>query len=625
MTLPAASVAAPAVSAPAAPAASSAVAASPVAVVPTARANKKQRSKARSALRLTILHNNDGESQLLGVGEDDAYGGIARFKTLTAQLKKGARTGVVPGRDGGLKRAAMMLSSGDNFLAGPEFNASLEKGVPFYDSIGLAAVGYDAMAIGNHEFDFGPDVLADFISGFGESAEDRPPFVSANLDVSGEASLAALKAEGTIVRRTVVKKRGERIGVVGATTPALRSISSPRGVEVRQAVAEIVQNQVDSLTAKGVNKIILISHLQSVTEDQDLVSRLSGVDVAIAGGGDEVLANEGDLLVPGDQISIDPVTEEPLSYPLYSTGADGAEVPIVTTAGDYKYVGRLIVKFNRKGEVVKVGERSGPVRVSGVGEDAVAPNPYVQRTVVEPVQAYVDELAQTVLARSEVDLEGRRAPGVRDQETNLGNLLADALLYAGQQNAAEYGVDSPQVALQNGGGIRNNTLIPAGDLTELTTFDIAPFSNFVSVVPDISSAQFKQLLERAVSGLPAAQGQFAQIAGFEFTYDLAGQAQEVDNDGTVLTAGSRVQDVTLDDGTEIVVGGVPVPGVTVDIATNDFTARNGDAYPFDGADFTTVGLTYQQALADFLVNGLNGVVSSEDYPEGGEGRIAAAQ
>jgi 2',3'-cyclic-nucleotide 2'-phosphodiesterase (5'-nucleotidase family) len=115
---------------------------------------------------LTVLHNNDGESRLINAGDGALadYGGIARFKTVVDRLKleatEGAEAEARPGKDG-----VVMLSSGDNFLAGPQFQASLDKGPPFYDSIGLDLIGYDAFALGNHEFDFGPDVLADFIGG----------------------------------------------------------------------------------------------------------------------------------------------------------------------------------------------------------------------------------------------------------------------------------------------------------------------------------------------------------------------------------------------------------------------------------------------------------------------------
>ena len=180
------------------------------------------RADGRLAFQLTILHNNDAETSLLAhASADGPYGGIAYFTALMDRL---AAKAVAPRGDHSVKKGVVRLSSGDNYLAGAQFNASLAKGVPFYDSIGMNAIGYDAVGIGNHDFDFGPDVFADFVSGFAS----RTPFVSANLDVSGEPRLAALAAAGRIVPSVVVRENGERIGIVGATTPTLATISSPR-------------------------------------------------------------------------------------------------------------------------------------------------------------------------------------------------------------------------------------------------------------------------------------------------------------------------------------------------------------------------------------------------------------
>jgi 2',3'-cyclic-nucleotide 2'-phosphodiesterase (5'-nucleotidase family) len=558
---------------------------------------------------LTILHNNDGESQLTGAPADPEFGGIARFAALVHDLQEAAVR--EPGH------GVVTVSSGDNYLAGPQFAASLEKGPPFYDSTGLDRVGYDALALGNHEFDFGPDVLADFISGFGPGT----PFLSSNLDVAPEPRLAELAAAGRIAPSTVVEEAGHRIGIVGATTPALRSISSPRDVVVGPDVLGSVQAEVDRLTSDGVDKIVLISHLQNVLEDRELVTKLRGVDVAIAGGGDELLANPETALVPEDERSVDPLSGQPYGYPIRVPDAEGREVPVVTTAGDYKYVGRLVVTFDDQGAVTGVDSASGPVRVSGVAPEAVQPDPDIERDVVDPVRAYSAKLAGTVLAQSAVALEGRRDPGVRTQETNLGNLLADALLDAGQDRAAEFEVAPPQVALQNGGGIRNNDLIPAGQVTELETFGVAPFANFVAVVPDVPRAQFKELLENAVSQIPAADGRFAQVAGFRFTYDAAGTAQVTAEDGTITAPGSRVRDVVLDDGTVLVADSAVVDGGGVSVATNDFSARGGDSWPFRDLPFTTVGVSYQQALADHLTDDLAGTLTAEAYPEAGSARI----
>jgi 5'-nucleotidase len=562
---------------------------------------------------LTVLHNNDGESRLIAAGSGVLadYGGAARFKTLVDRLKKNATTGRAAAKYRG-KRGVVMISSGDNFLAGPQFNASLDKGPPFYDAIAMNLIGYDAAAIGNHEFDFGPETLADMIGGTSGFS-----WLSANLGFAGEPSLQALVDAGRIAPSAVIKERGERIGVVGATTPLLPAISSPRNVTVDPDVVGRVQAEIDRLEASGVNKIILSSHLQSVQQDLALVPMLEGVDVAIAGGGDELLANPGTLLVPGDAI------QGP--YPINVTGGDGNTVPVITTAGDYKYVGKLVVGFDKRGDVSVVDTAaSGPVRVSGVAPDAVPPDPVMQRLVVDPVVEHVAGLAANVIGTSAVALEGRR-PMIRNQETNLGNLMADALLWQANRLAASFGVAEADVSLQNGGGIRNNSLIAPGPITELTTFEIAAFSNFVSIAPAIPSAQFKEILENSVRSLPAEDGRFGHVGGLRFTYSLAGTPQVVDNDGNVLTPGTRIRDAVLADGTVVIAGGVPVPGVTVSIATNDFTARGGDQYPFRGAPFTTLGVTYQQALLNYIVSpeGLSGVITAAQYPEGGEGRITS--
>jgi 2',3'-cyclic-nucleotide 2'-phosphodiesterase (5'-nucleotidase family) len=585
---------------------------------------------------LTVLHNNDAESQLVDRGIAD-FGGIARFATLVDDLKDEAKrlpragnngrqvrgslvgasaTGDPPRNNDNPGAAAILLSSGDNFLAGPEFNFSLQTGVPFFDAIGLDLIGYDAFDIGNHEFDFGPDVLADFIESFSWT---EPPFLSANLDVSGEPRLAGLEAAGKIAKSTIVRKRGEDIGVVGLTTPNLPFISSPRNVIVNPDVAGAVQSEVDMMSAMGIDKIILISHLQDIDGDIALLAQLDDVDIVIAGGGDELLANPGDLLIPGDGPAFGP-------YPILGTDMDGTEVPVVTTSGEYGYVGRLIVGFNKHGDLIAIDDRSGPVRVAGgANPDAVDPDPLVQSQVVDPIVAALQALASNVIGVSEVALNGLRS-AVRSVETNEGNLIADALLWQADQLAGSFGVASPDVALQNGGGIRNDSVVPVGDITELETFDMVPFANFVTVLENIPRSQFKEILENAVSRVvagdpPGGTGRFAQIGGFEFVYSASGTGQQLDGDGNVLVPGTRVQTVTLDDGTPIVAGGAVVPGPGVTIATIDFLARGGDQYPYRGAPFTALGVTYQQALANYIQNGLGGLISAADYPEGGEGRI----
>ena len=542
---------------------------------------------------LTILHNNDGESKLLP-DEESGYPGVARFATMMKAMR-----GMFSARGG-----TIALTSGDNFLASQELGVSLAREGPLYDSVALSGL-YDAMALGNHDFDLGPEVTARFIEGF------DPPvtFLSANADFSGEPVLQALVDSGVLAPSTVVETGGQRVGVIGAVTPLLPNISSPRDVMISDVLAA-VRAEVASLTAGGVDKIILVSHLQGVDEEIALVADLAGVDVVIAGGGDDLLRNEGDTCMPD---------EEPAGpYPLLVEDSTGTDVPVITAPGGYRCIGALTVVFDGDGNIVS---HSG---VSNGVSFEMTPDPAVQADVIEPLAAAVAEVDADVIATSEVDLDGRRA-SVRTGSSNQGNLHADALRATAANLAADFGTPVPDAAVQNGGGIRNDAVIPAGPITTGDTWDIAPFRNFV-VVGEVPRDTFHVLLEQAVDRIPGAGGQFPQVSGFRFTYDPDAPARETDRAGDCSLAGnpgSRIREVRLDDGTVIVRDGRVVPGDPVVLATIDFLANGGDCYPLAGIEFTKLGVSYQQALADYIATDLGGTITAADYPAGGDNRITA--
>ena len=570
---------------------------------------------AQADFTLTLLHNNDGESKLLPLMIDgQPYAGADRFVSVVERERAAAAAS-----DG-----ILTLSSGDNFLAGAEFTASLRSGT-FYDAKLINNVGYNALALGNHDFDFGPTVLADFIS----QVDPAITYLSANLDFSAEPALQALVNAGRIKKSKIVEFGAEKIGIIGATTPLLPAISSPGAVGVNPVVPA-VQSEIATLTGLGVNKIILISHLQNINEDLALIPSLSGIDIVIAGGGDELLAHGGNALIPGDTVQG--------AYPRTAVNADGASVPVITTAGDYKYLGNLTATFDSAGNLTSFAQTltdGGAKRVSGNAGDAdsVAPHADTLANIVTPVQQFVGDMAMNSVAASQVPLNGVRGgvaangtitPGVRTQETNFGNLFTDALLWQAQQLAGQFGVASPVIALQNGGGIRNNNVLtPAaspvtpGILNELNTFQAAAFSNFVSVIEGVPVSRLEELLEHSIASIGG--GQFGQWAGLRFTYDPRLPAQITDVAGNILTPGQRIIDVWLTTPggeQQIIQDGMPVdPDLTVSMATIDFLVRqNGDAYPFTGLGFTTLGATYQQALFNYLGTGLGGQVLGGDYP-----------
>lgn len=548
---------------------------------------------------LTIFHNNDGESRLLG---DTNFGGVAHFVTTLNGLRA-----VHAGRD------QVTISSGDNFLAGAAFNASLNSGPPgarsFFDAQALAAIQYDAITLGNHDFDFGPAVLREFIDSYTTSGGSAP-FLTANLDFSPDASLAPLV--GTrIAKSTIVTRGAERYGIIGATTADLPVISSPGAVGVNP-VLPAVQAEIDALLALGVNKIVLSSHLQSFNNEMALISQLRGVDVVIAGGGDELLINS-----PNARNTL---AQRNGPYPVTVADADGKNVAVVTTVGEYFYVGQLNVDFDAAGDVVNV---SGDAHL--VSKSAVAADPTVQSSIVAPLTAAIAANNALQIGTTDVYLEHNAGnPGgprvIRRRETNLGNLVADAFVWSVDNEARGLTVGNTLIGLTNSGGIRDNLDDNVdGKITQGEAINVLPFANTTAVLGDVDVPTLVAMLEHSVSAVENDNGRFAHISGIGFTYD------------DTLAPGSRVLDVRLSDGTQVWSRalGIQFAGL-FDIATNSFVAGGGDGYGPAVAGLTSTVLTtnYSDALIGYLTSdvasgGLGGVVLASQYPLSGEGRIVA--
>lgn len=588
------------------------------------------------AFWLHVLHSNDGESKILPIatGAPAGFAGVSRFKTRVDSLRDFAATYPV----GPTPRGVVLISSGDNILPGPQLNASLNQplGSPFYDAIAYSAINFSAMTLGNHDFDGGPATLARFISGFTAPT----PFISSNLAFAAEPALQALVTQNRIAKSVVVDVAGRQVGIIGATTTDLPFISSPGNVLIEQ-VLPAVQAEADRLNALGVNIIILSSHLQGLSSEFNLIPSLRHVDLVIGGGGSELLANPTDLLVPGDVRNTTNLGGT--GYPRFNSDSTGRAVPLVTTAGDFKYVGRLVVGFDAAGNLQVVDSISGPVRVAPISRmvtvggipttesfpDGVAPDPFLESAVVAPVQAAVAALGVNVVAVTEVPLDGR-TNSVRSVETNFGNLTADSFLYTATALASQFNTPVPEIAFTNAGGIRNNLNPGPGNYTELNTLDMLAFANFLVIIPDVPAQRIKDTLENAVArvagtGDPQAgsgNGRFAQIAGFRFSWDASRTPRRFDAQGNVTEPGQRVRDVVLNDGRVLVRNGQVVPGApALDVATIDFLANGGDQYPLTGLPFTRLGVTYQGALVRYLQSFLGGQISAFAYPVGGQGRI----
>ena len=594
---------------------------------------------------LTLLHNNDGESFLLpltntveldGGTVELPVGGAAAYKAVVEREIAEARAG---------GHAVLNVHAGDAFLPGATFLCGQMEGNPLFNAVAQRAIAYDAHVIGNHEFDSLPDFLARFVRAFGGQ-----PFLSANLDFSGEPAFDDLVAEdgliegapgdGRAVARALIvtdEATGARFGVIGATTTRLPHISKPRNVRVTAdlaATAAAVQAEIDRLHERGVTRIILGAHLEGVAPVIDLAALLRGVDVVVAGGGDEVdeLLWNPDVdpalqTLPGERAEVQG------QYPVEVTDAAGRTVYLVTTTGRYEYAGRLDVVFDGEGEVARVVSASSyPRPVAPAGEaaaalgfaGAVAKDAGLVADVEEPLRACLAGFATTVVASTEVPLDVS-SESLRTRESNAGNLVADAFLHAYDRAAADLGLPArgpgnPVVAVQNGGGIRQNAgdVLPVGgavpgDIFLVNTFDVLPFTNNIVLVRGVTPADLKAVFELSVSRWPdAGHGGFLQVGGIVAVFDPA------------RPAGERVVSLTLDGGAAIVADGAVVAGApAVGVLTNGFIAAGGDAYAMLAAypDQLPIAPSYEGAWREYLAH--LGTVRADDprYAPGGEGRL----
>ena len=331
-------------------------------------------------------------------------------------------------------------------------------------------------------------------------------------------------------------------------------------------------------------------------------------------------------LLPGEGAEVEGV------YPIEATDAAGRTVYVVTTAGNYKYVGRLDVVFGADGEVSRVvAGTSYPRPVVPATEAAgtagfpapVEKDAALAEAIEEPLNDCLANLATASVVTTEVLLDVSRH-GVRARESNAGNLLADAFLHSYDRNAPDLGLPprgpaNPIIAIQNGGGIRQNAgdVLPTngrvpGDIYLVNTLDVLPFANAVAIIPAVSASDLKAAFELSISSYPDLSGGFLQIAGIRVVYDPS------------AAVGSRVVSLTLESGAALVASGAIAEGApTVTVLTNSFLAGGGDGY----AMFATypgklqLPTSYEQALRDYLR--ALGTVSAGDlrYAPGGEGRI----
>ncbi len=485
------------------------------------------------AYKLRIIHTNDHHARIEpvtgGTPVAPIHGGISRRKTLIDAIRD----------EGGNQ---ILLDAGDVFQGTLWFTQYLgQADLEFYN-----AMGYEAMTIGNHEFDKGQQPLADYIK------RANFPVLSANITADSSTAIAGL------FKPWIIKEiDGQKIGIFGLTTEETPVLSSPGAGVTFTNYIEAARKAVAELKAQGVNKIIALTHV-GITFDRELARQVDGIQVIIGGHSHTPM---GPQVAPPDP-------NRP--YPEVIASPSGKPVIMATDWEWGRWLGDLTVGFDANGDITSV----------------VAAQPTEVLPSIEQNQGFADRitvlaapltaLRAQVVGETTVPLNGARADA-RTKETNLGNLISDAMLEKTRAAGA-------QLALMNGGSIR--TSIDAGPITLGELLEVQPFGNTITLVT-ITGDQLRAALENGVSQLETVAGRFAQVAGIRYSFDAT------------KPVGSRITAVEIADGQSY----APIkPDGTYRVVTNNFLLTGGDGYSVlqAGTNKIDTGLIDVDVTADYV-------------------------
>lgn len=492
---------------------------------------------------IVILHTND------------VHGAIGEYAKVAALKQAYQAAG-----------AYVLLADAGDFIQGdPTVSAS--QGKTAIELMNLA--GYDVAAPGNHEFDYGYPNLKTL------AGEADFPILAANVRYDNAAALGD--------QTTFTTTDGKKIGIFGLDTPETATKAHPdkiKGVSFRaaQEMFDCAQAQVDALKADGCDYIICLGHLGIDAESTgnrsiDLLEKVTGIDVFIDGHSHSTLeeikeATNGTGKV-GDTV-------------LTSTGTKLANVGMVDISPD------------------------GTISTSSLATSELTVTPDAKVAArAEEIQKEIDADYGTVFAKTEVALDGEKA-NVRTGETNLGDLIADAMLW--QAGLLDEGVDA---AVTNGGGIRAS--IAAGDITKKDINTVLPFGNTLYVVK-VTGAELLEALEASTYCTPEAIGGFPQVAGIEFTVNTGAQFDTKElYPGSTYGKPASINRVMI----QTVGGEAFNPEETYTIVTNDFMGAGGDTYyAFKAASSGyDSGVPLDEVVMDYITSELKGVVSKAQYGE----------
>lgn len=403
----------------------------------------------------------------------------------------------------------------------------------------MEAIGYDVMAVGNHEFDDGPAGLEAFVDTVSF------PVISGNLDLTSEPLL-----NGKVKNHVVLEVGGEKIGIISALAVDTVETSSPGDNVVFQDEIDSLKADVAALEAEGVSKIIALNHV-GYAKDLDIAANVPGLDLVVGGHSHTLLSNTSDRAGG--------------AYPTMV-----GDVPVVQAYAYSKYVGEITLTFDDAGNVTSaMGE---PILLDA----SVEPNAAMAARISE-MGAPIEEMKQRVVAEAGEVINGDRNV-CRLQECGMGNLVADAML----DRVKDQGIT---IAIQNAGGLRAS--IDAGEVTMGEVLTVLPFQNTLSTF-QVSGQTVIDALENGVSQIEEVKGRFPQVAGLKFTFDAAVAPNE-----------GRIQEVmVMKDG-----AWVPIdPAATYGLVSNNYVRNGGDGYKMfrDAENAYDYGPDLADVTAEFI-------------------------
>ena len=467
-----------------------------------------------------------------------------------------------------------LVDAGD-FSQGSVY-VSLNKGA---DAITmLNAVGYDFVTLGNHEFDYGAQQLADNL----KKANFRI-LCSDVLDADGDpVANAAVTAE--------VEGSGLKIGFFGLATPETKTKANPALIKgltflSGEALYKCAQEDIDWLKGQDVDVIICLTHLGVDKESQpntsyDLYKNTTGIDFIIDGHSHTVM------------------TKGPNGEPIQSTGTALTNVGVIIIDNATKKI--------EENKLVPIWHTEKKDGNSVTVYDYTKENAAVAaaaKAIMDPIDAEYGE----VFAKSAVDLNGAKAPGNRTEETNLGDLITDAMMWAIKTKAPSVDMTNA-VAITNGGGIR--AAINKGDITKKDINTVLPFGNTLAVVY-VKGSELLEALEASTYCTPEAVGGFPQFAGMEVELNIAPKYDKNAKEypGSEYFGPKSINRITI----KSINGKAFDPNATYAVITNNFMAAGGDTYyAFAAAkeQFDT-GLPLDEILMEYITTELNGVVGEQ--------------